>query len=66
MEDGNDKKKQEQTDIELRRYALDKAMEWFRFTGRPVTLRLPLKLADVFYTYIVTGKAMDWSEWDSQ
>lgn len=66
MEENKDKKKQELTDIELRRYALDKAVEWFRFTGRPVTLKLPLKLADVFYTYIFTGKTIDWNEWEPQ
>lgn len=66
MRTNNDKKKQELTDAELRRYALDKAVEWYHMTGITMKTRLPLKLADVFYTYIVTGKSIDWNRWDDQ
>lgn len=59
-------KEQELTDVELRKYALEKAIEWLDRVGRPVTLKLPLKLADVFFMYMKTGKPMDWSPWDDQ
>ncbi len=59
-------KEQELTDVELRKYALEKAIEWMDRVGRPVTLKLPLKLANVFFIYMTTGNLMDWNPWDDQ
>lgn len=66
MNENNEKEKQGLTEMELRKYALKKAIEWLDCIGRPVTLKLPLKLADVFFMYMTTGKIMDWSPWDDQ